>query len=178
MQRRDATGSGSSEARAWGGQVRTLTWSRRVATSPDVTWSCFLAALWLAGAGFGPRPVIEEAGDAHGTGCTRRIGVGGRGVRERITATDHPHHLEYRVVNPSWTTFPVDHHLGTVDFTASADGGTEVRWRVEFVAKRGAAPFVAVATRLVIGRYLDALAWACRSAPVPADLDRRGRRGA
>ena len=61
--------------------VRVLNWSRRVATPPDATWSCFLATSWIAGAGFGPRPVIEEPGDADWTGCTRRIGVGTHATR-------------------------------------------------------------------------------------------------
>jgi len=155
--------------------LRTLSWSRHVATPPDETWACLLAELWVAGAGFGPRPVIEEAGDADGTGCTRRIGVGAGGVRERITATEVPHRLEYRVVNPSWTTFPVDHHRGTVTFAAAAGGGTEVRWRVELVPKRGAGPLVVAATRFVIGRYLDALTRACRS-PLNRSHNRRNRR--
>jgi uncharacterized protein YndB with AHSA1/START domain len=156
---RSATAGGRSAGRA-----RTLLASRRVPTPPDATWACFLAELWIAGAGFGPRPVIEEAGDAHGRGCTRRIG-GPRGVRERIVATEHPQRLTYRVVNPSWTTFPVDDHLGTVAFAATDDGGTEVRWSVEVVPKRGAGPFVMAATRFVIRRYLDALERACRSRP-------------
>jgi hypothetical protein len=141
-----------------------------VATDPAVTWARFLETLWIGGAGFGPRPVVEAAGDAHGSGCTRRIG-GARGVRERITATEHPRWLEYRVTNPSWTTYPVDHHRGTVAFDALDGGGTEVVWRVEFVPKRGAGPLVAAATRLVIGRYLDALARACgASVPVPRSV--------
>ncbi|MFN2323109.1 MAG: SRPBCC family protein [Trueperaceae bacterium] len=161
MQPGSAIGSGSADVR----RVRVLTWCRRVATAPDVTWSAFFAELWVGGAGFGPRPTIEEPGDAHGTGCTRRIGVGARGVRERVTATDHPHHLEYRVVNPSWRTFPVDHHSGTVAFAATEDGGTEVRWRVAYVPKRGAGLLVATATRFAIGRYLVALERACRAVP-------------
>ena len=109
--------------------------------------------------------MIEEAGDAHGTGCTRRIPVGrSGGVRERIIATDPPHRLEYRVVNPSWRTFPVDHHRGTVAFDPLPGGGTEVRWRVELVPKRGAGLLVLGMTRLVIGRYLDALERACGAA--------------
>lgn len=144
-------------------RVRARTWTLRVATPPDATWSRFLSALWIAGAGLGPRPAIEEPGDAHGTGCTRRIG-GARGVRERIVATEHPHRLEYRVVNPSWTTFPVDHHRGTVAFAATEDGGTEVRWRVELVPKPGVGPLVLAATRFVIGRYLTALERACGEA--------------
>jgi len=117
--------------------------------------------LWVGGAGFGPRPVIEERGGADGLGCTRRIGVGSRGVRERITTTEWPERLEYRVVNPSWTTFPVDHHLGVVVFARLDDGGTEVRWRVELTPKRGVGPLVIAGTRFVIGRYLDALERAC-----------------
>jgi hypothetical protein len=152
-----ATGPGPADAR-----LRVLTWTERVATPPTVTWSRFLADLWIAGAGFGPRPVIEERGDAHGAGCTRRIG-GARGVVERIVATEHPHQLAYQVVNPSWTTFPVDHHLGSVAFAATEDGGTEVRWRVELVPKRGAGLLVLAATRFVIGRYLSALDRACRA---------------
>lgn len=161
--------------RIWGRRMSTLTWRRRVAAPPDVAWSCFFTKLWLGGAGVGPRPVIEEPGDAHGTGCTRRIGRGARGVRERIVATEHPNHLEYRVMNPSWTTFPVDHHVGTVAFAATEDGGTEVRWRVELVPKRGAGLVVIAATRFVIGRYLVELARACRTAADPRDDSGRPR---
>ncbi|MFO8149266.1 MAG: GNAT family N-acetyltransferase [Trueperaceae bacterium] len=152
---------GALTGRAWDGRVRTLAWRRRVVAPPEVAWEIFFRELWLGGAGFGPRPVIEEPGDAHGTGCTRRIGPGARGVLERIVATDHPDRLEYRVMNPSWRTFPVEHHAGTVVFEATGDGGTEVRWRVELVPKRGAGLAVLVATRYVIGRYLTALARAC-----------------
>jgi diamine N-acetyltransferase len=156
----DARESGGG--RVWGSRLRTHTWRRRVASPPDVTWARFVSDLWIAGAGFGPRPVVVEPGDVHGTGCTRRIGPGAAGVRERIVATEHPRRLEYRVTNPSWRTFPVDHHVGTVAFAATEDGGTEVRWRVELVPKRGAGPVVALATRFVIGRYLVALARADR----------------
>ena len=144
-------------------RVRTLTWRRQLPVPPEVAWSHFLAELWIGGAGFGPRPEIVERGDDHGTGCTRRIGPGARGVLERIVATDHPHHLEYRVMNPSWRTFPVDHHAGTVAFAATG-GGSEVRWRVDLVPKRGAGLVVDVATRFVIGRYLVALERACARA--------------
>ena len=157
MQPERGIGSSSADGRG----LRVLSWSRRVATPPEATWACFLDELWLRGAGFGPRPVIEEPGDVHGSGCTRRIGPGARGVLERIVATDHPDRLEYRVMNPAWRTFPVDHHRGTVAFAALPDGGTEVRWRVEYVPKRGAGLVVAVATRFVIGRYLVALERAC-----------------
>ena len=157
MQPRSASEPGSADAR----RLRTLTWRRRLATPPDITWSCFFTELWVGGAGFGPRPVIVELGDAHWSGCTRRIGPGARGVLERIVAAEHPHRLEYRVMNPSWRTFPVDHHVGTVAFEATEDGGTEVRWRVELVPKRGAGIMVAVATHFVIARYLVALERAC-----------------
>lgn len=148
--------------RVWGSRGRMLTWRLRVATPPDVTWTRFFLELWIGGARFGPRPIMEELGDAYGTGSTRRIGVRERGVRERIVAAEHPSRLEYRVMNPSWTTFPVDHHVGTIAFAETEDGGTEVRWRVELVPKRGAGPVVMVATRYVIGRYLRVLARVCR----------------
>lgn len=139
-------------------RARVLEWTRQVAAPPEAVWACFLDHLWRGGAGFGPRPVLEEPGDAHGTGCTRRIPVGPRGgVRERITATDPPHRLEYRVLNPSWTTYPVADHLGTVAFGALPGGATEVRWRVAFVPLPGAGPFVTGMTRFVIGRYLRSL---------------------
>lgn len=175
MPRGQATGWTADERAAGGRRWRALTWSRHVATPPEDTWARFFEDLWVAGAGFGPRPVIEEAGDTHGAGCTRRIGVGARGVRERITATEHPHRLEYRVVNPSWTTFPVDHHRGVVTFAATEGGGTEVRWRVELVPKRGAGLLVVAATRFVIGRYLDALTRACGSV-LSRSRSRRSRR--
>lgn len=164
---RDAAQAGSG--RIWGSRGRTLTWNLRVATPPEVTWARFLSELWVAGAGFGPRPTMEVPGDARGTGSTRKIGIGERGVRERIVATEHPHRLEYRVMNPSWTTFPVDHHVGTVAFERTEDGGTEVRWRVDLVPKRGAGPVVLMATRYVIGRYLRVLARSCGSAPSRRD---------
>jgi hypothetical protein len=159
-----------------GGRLRTLAWRRRLPASPEAAWASFLEHLWVEGAGLGPRPVVEDAGDAHGIGSTRRIGVGGRGVRERIVAGEHPLRLEYRVVNPSWTTYPVDHHRGTVAFEALEEGGTEVRWRVEYVPKRGAGPLVTAATRFVIGRYLDALERACgaTSGPAARPPERRG----
>jgi len=97
-----------------------------------------------------------DAGDAHGLGSTRRIG-GSHGVLERITATEYPQSLEYRVVNPSWRTYPVLYHRGTVAFLPLEGGGTEVRWCVEFVPMRGAGWVVGALTRWVIGRYLDAL---------------------
>jgi uncharacterized protein YndB with AHSA1/START domain len=163
MELRTAIDPASADLR----RVRTLTWRRRVAGPLDTTWSAFLTELWLGGAGFGPRPVIEEPGDEDWIGSTRRIGVGARAVRERIVAADRPHHLEYQVINPSWRTFPVDHHVGTVAFEATDDGGTEVRWRVDLVPKRGAGLVVLAATRFVIGRYLTVLARVC-AMPDPA----------
>ena len=91
-----------------------------------------------------------ERGDDHGTGCTRRIGPGARGVLERIVATDHPHHLEYRVMNPSWRTFPVDHHAGTVAFAATG-GGSEVRWRVDLVLGHRLVEWSALAPSSLLG---------------------------
>lgn len=149
---------GASAVGVGGRRVRTLLWRRRVDSPPEETWSRFYTDLWLGGAGFGPRPVVEEPGDVHGSGSTRRMGVGARAVRERIVATEHPHRLAYRVLNPAWRTFPVDHHVGTVAFVATEDGGTEVRWRVELVPKPGAGLVVTAATRFVIGRYLTVLA--------------------
>ncbi|MFO7543867.1 MAG: GNAT family N-acetyltransferase [Trueperaceae bacterium] len=172
---RDAMRSGLG--RIWGSRLRTLTWNLRVATPPDVTWARFLSELWVGGAGFGPRPVVEEPGDACGNGSTRRIGVGPRAVREGIVATEYPQRLEYRVSNPSWATFPVDHHVGTVAFARIEDGGTEVRWRVELVPKRGAGLAVVPATRYVIGRYLNALTRACGQAAAATVADPRDRRG-
>lgn len=159
-----------SDARRSGrGRARTLAWRRRVATPPDVTWEAFFSELWVDGAGFGPRPVIEEPGDAQWAGSTRRIGAGARAVRERIVAAERPRRLEYRVTNPSWRTFPVERHVGTVAFGATADGGTEVRWRVELVPKRGAGLVVMAATRFVIGRYLTVLARVCGPADPSAN---------
>jgi hypothetical protein len=147
--------------------LRVLTFTSQVAAPPEVAWGCFVSELWIGGAGVGPRPHIERRGEVHGLGCTRRVGPS---VREGITATDFPQRLEYRVLNPSWTTFPVEHHLGTVAFVAVDEGATEVRWRVEVVPKRGVGPFVVAATRYVIARYLKALERACAeaaSAPRP-----------
>jgi hypothetical protein len=139
---------------------RSVVLRQRVATSPAVTWARLLQHVWRGGAGFGPRPVIEAPGDAHGVGCTRRIG-GWLGVREQIVAGDCPRSLTYRVLNPSWWTYPVEEHRGSVRFAPLAGGGCEVEWRVTVLPKPGAGLLVMALTRFVIARYLAVLLRVC-----------------
>ena len=135
---------------------RTLRFSARLPTPPERTWALWLQHLWVEGAGLGPRPLVEVAGEDHGLACTRRIG-GAAGVREAIVAADYPRSLEYRVLNPSWRTYPVDAHRGRVRFEPLAGGGCLVQWSVSYRPKRGAALLVMVMTRFVIGHYLRRL---------------------
>jgi hypothetical protein len=135
---------------------RTLRFSARLPTPPERTWALWLQHLWVEGAGLGPRPLVEVAGGDHGLGCTRRVG-GAAGVREAIVAVDYPRSLEYRVLNPSWRTYPVDAHRGCVRFEPLAGGGCLVQWSVSYRPKRGAALLVVMMTRFVIGHYLRRL---------------------
>lgn len=138
---------------------RRFRWSRRCDGDPAAVWERFVERCWIGGAGFGPVPRIDERGAADGLGCTRSIAtVAGRRLRERITATDHPSRLEYRVLDPSWTTYPVEQHRGVIRFEPHPEGGTDVTWCVEVVPRLGAAFMVALLTRVVVTRYLRVLA--------------------
>ena len=143
-------------------------WRQRVATSPTLTWECFLQEVWREGGGFGPRPAVEAPGDPFGIGCTRRIG-GRVGVREQIVAGDPPRSLAYRVLNPSWWTYPVEGHLAELRFHPLSDGGCEVEWRVSVLPKWGAGWLVGVLTRYVIVRYLECLVRVCAAKRGVAD---------
>lgn len=127
------------------------------------TYSKFLDVLWKQGAGFRPKVILEEHGDATGNGCTRWIPLWGKhGIREAITATDHPHRICYQVTNPSWTTFPVDLHRGWVDFIPVERTATQVVWTIELTPKRGMTGIVMAMIRFIIPRYLNVLAKECQ----------------
>lgn len=139
-------------------RLRRYSWTRRCDAAPEALWERFVERCWIAGAGFGPTPTIDERGAPDGFGCTRSITtLPGRRLKERITATQYPERLEYRVLDPSWATYPVEWHLGEVRFERLPDGATEVIWTVEVVPLRGAGPLVAALTHWVVTRYLDAL---------------------
>lgn len=141
-----------------GMRLRRYRWSRRCAVPPEVVWERFVERCWIAGAGVGPTPSIDERGAPDGLGCTRSIAtLPGRRLRERITATDHPRRLEYRVLDPSWATYPVEQHQGVVLFEPLPDGATEVTWTVAVIPRRGAGLLVGLLTRWVVTRYLAAL---------------------
>lgn len=141
-----------------GARLTRVRWSRRCAGTPEEVWERFLERAWLGGAGLGPPPRIDERGAVDGLGCTRSIAtLPGHRLRERITDTAYPSRLEYRVLDPSWATYPVDHHRGELRFEPREGGATLVTWCVEVVPKRGAGPLVAALTRFVIGRYLRVL---------------------
>lgn len=152
--------------------------SARIRATPEQAWSFFLERLWKQGGGFGPRPQIEALGDDDGIGCTRRIPVGfGAALRERIEAGEAPTWLHYRVVNPSWRTYPVRRHRGEIRFEPATSAareapddthGTIVHWRVTAEPLPGAGLLVHGLTRLVMSRYLAQLAGAPDADDEPA----------
>jgi len=146
-------------------RTRTIVARCRYPAEPEITWSVFLQRLWREGAGMLPPPRIDASGDEHGIGCRRWIAIGPtRGVRERIVDGAHPDWFEYRVENPSWSTYPVETHRGLVRFEGVEGGATRIAWRVEVVPKPGAWPLVWAFTRMTIWWYLRALRRASRSA--------------
>ena len=105
-----------------------------------------------------PRPRIVDEGDAHGIGCTRHIPIApGTVLIERIEEGAWPDRFTYRVVNPSWRTFPVKRHRGDVRFEAVGPARTRLTWDVTFVPLFGGRLPALLLTRWVIGRYLRSL---------------------
>lgn len=141
--------------------------SARIRGTPEQAWGIFLERLWKQGGGFGPRPRIVDAGNEDGIGCTRRIDVGlGAFLLERIESGEAPTWLQYRVVNPSWRTYPVRWHRGDIRFDPAVadrdaapggDDATIVRWHVSAEPLPGAGPLIRWLTRSVMSRYLAEL---------------------
>lgn len=87
-------------------------------------------------------PGISES---NGVGAVREIDLGVIWLREKITAFDRPHRMEYRILasRPS-----ADHRHGRVDF-AETQHGTEITWTSMFalplpVVGKVAEPAVAI----------------------------------
>ncbi len=71
-----------------------------------------------------------QTGDdgADGVGSVRRIGFGPTAFEETIVALQAPKRLEYAITKGS----PLRNHHGVVTFTATANGGTAVDYRISF----------------------------------------------
>lgn len=69
--------------------------------------------------------------------------------------------MEYKVLNPSWLTWPVQSHLGRISFrqlsTSDSNVQTELEWRVQWVPLPLVGIIVGFATRKIVStaaRYL------------------------
>ena len=125
---------------------------------PNVVWSCWLDYLWKNGAELLTQPRIEKKGDENGKDCVRFIPFfKNHGIREGIISTDYPHKLNYTVMNPSWTTFPVNYHYGTVRFIPCKPNNTTIQWLVEYTPKILCRVFVPSFLRIIIKKYLKKL---------------------
>lgn len=126
------------------------------------TWKLFITALWLEGAGLTPKMIVENAGDETGNGATRWIPVlGKRGIREGITSTSYPAHINYRVMDLSTSIFPVKYHRGRVDFIPRPGGKTCIIWSVEYTPKTVAPILVKTMFNYIIPQYLRVLKRKC-----------------
>jgi uncharacterized protein YndB with AHSA1/START domain len=99
----------------------------RSSASPEAIFALLAdAPSWSRWAPFDD--VVVEEGE--GVGELRRFQRGRRTTRERVTALEPPHRLEYDLVSG----IPIDHYHAVV--TVTPDGGvTEIRWQSRFDAK-------------------------------------------
>lgn len=77
-------------------------------TSASQAYDAWLQYAWIGGADLplAKAPIIVERGDLQsGNGLLRRIPP--IGIEEKITSANYPNSLEYKVVNPGWTTYQV-----------------------------------------------------------------------
>lgn len=76
--------------------------------------------------------VSADAEHPNGVGSTREIKVGpipGLMIfREAITVYQRPNRIEYAIVGFA----AIKNHLGTIQLSASADGGTDIDYHIEF----------------------------------------------
>ncbi len=127
----------------------------------ELVWSTWIDYVWEKGAGLGPRVQLENPGGARGCGSTRWIPILKKtGIREKIISVNYPRRLIYTVKNPSWI-FPVNFHLGQVDFIPLGPGHTRVLWTIEIQPRRARGWLVKSFIRLIIPRYLKRLAREC-----------------
>ncbi|PWR18827.1 SRPBCC family protein [Zavarzinia compransoris] len=67
-------------------------------------------------------------GGVNGAGSVRRVSFGVSYTDEKVTALIPDEYVEYTVIEGS----PVKNHLGCIRLTDTADGGTEIDYRITF----------------------------------------------
>jgi hypothetical protein len=132
-----------------------------VPTNITTAFELFREHVWLKSLGPDSWTTIVEKGDEKTRiGETRQVPLG---LRERISACDPPHSFEYSVVAGP---FPVDYHLGRVEFKefVAEDGSklTKVTWSVKFKPKPGMGLGVSATVNgtfpMFLGNYASAVA--------------------
>ncbi|MFA5121287.1 SRPBCC family protein [Zavarzinia sp.] len=95
------------------------------------------------------RRIVDGTGPdgVNGAGSVRRVSFGVSYTDEKTTAVVPGEYVEYTVVQGS----PVKNHLGRIKLTDTADGGTEVDYRVEFEPR---IPFTGFLTELLVRNIL------------------------
>ena len=132
--------------------------SRVIPASQELTYRTWLQYAWKEGCNILTTPQLEDVGDEYGKGCNRKIPMFANvAIREGITDTNFPHTVQYRVLNPSWYTFPVNFHRGEINFYSHPEG-TEVIWRVELTPKWFGTPLIWMMLNSIIPIYLKRLA--------------------
>lgn len=107
------------------------------------------------------RPLLLQAqwerwgeGSRGGPGAIRKLGAWPVWIRELIL-TRGPHGHTYTVVSPA----AFSHYLGEICISDHPDGGVDVLWRVEFIARRAALSSVLEAVlKMTISGLLTRLA--------------------
>lgn len=132
--------------------------------SVEELWTKWLDYAWIQNAGLKMRIKIEDKGDKYGKGCTRFVPFYKNwGIREGITSVDYPKKLYYKVMNPGWTTFPVNVHKGTVRFISNNNKNNDdknhsyIKWAVEFTPKPIFRLFIKGFLQSMIKKYLKRL---------------------
>ena len=101
--------------------------------SAQKLFEAFRTHVWTEGGGLGPSSwtKIAELGDENGEGQVRMVPTG---VREEILKIEDGSWIMYTA--GSWW-FPVVWHRGLVEFVDLDNGGSLLRWSVEYVPKHG-----------------------------------------
>ncbi|MDD3444057.1 MAG: SRPBCC family protein [Zavarzinia sp.] len=85
----------------------------------------------------------DGPGGVNGPGSIRRVSFGIGYTDEKVTAVVPGEYVEYTVIKGG----PVKNHLGRIRLKDSADGGTEIDYRIEFDP---AIPFLGLPTEMLV----------------------------
>jgi hypothetical protein len=97
---------------------------------------------------------VEGTADRDGVGAIRRLGGGPLVVREQVVAFDPPSAMAYVILSG----VPVQGYRADVELIATADGGTDIRWRGAFErAPRGLGGVVGIGLRRAVVQLADRL---------------------